>query len=79
MKLYTLAIAHHDGPAAEIFASERAALERRLELAEVRDSQRARLLHLFDSADSDTYETALNQLESQVSLVCAIEEHEFVS
>ncbi|HWL95063.1 MAG TPA: hypothetical protein VNT79_16200 [Phycisphaerae bacterium] len=75
-KLYTLAVAHSDYPAAEIFPSERAALQRRLELSEVSDSQRDQLLHLFDAGDRNAYEKALNHLESEVSLVCAIEEHE---
>ncbi len=76
MELYTLAIAHHDGPAAEIFTSERAALERRLDLSEVNDRQREQLLHLFDVGERAAYETALNRLESEVTLVCGIERHE---
>jgi hypothetical protein len=76
MELYTLAIAHDDGPAAEIFTSERAALARRLELSEVSDRQREELLHLFDSENSVAYESALNRLESECTLVCGIEPHE---
>jgi hypothetical protein len=76
MELYTLAIAHDDGPAAEIFTSERAALERRLELSEVSDRQREELMHLFDSENRVAYENALNQLESECTLVCGIELHE---
>lgn len=76
MELYTLAIAHDDGPATEIFTSERAALERRLELSEVSDRQREELLHLFDSENRVAYENALNQLESECTLVCGIEPHE---
>lgn len=75
-KLYTLAIAHLGRPAAEIFTSERDALDRRLSLSEVSKAQRDRLLSLFDSADRPAYEKAIDQLESQVSLVCAIEAHE---
>ncbi len=75
--LYTLAIGHLDGPAAEIFNSERAALQRRLELAEVNAAQRGHLLRLFDTGQRASYEAALNQLESEVALVCSIEEHEF--
>ena len=74
--LYTLAIAHPDRPAAEIFPLARAALERRLELSEVSDSQRERLLHLFDAGDRLAYEEALDRLESGVALTCAIEEHQ---
>ncbi len=74
--LYTLAIGHLDSPAAEIFTSERAALERRLELAEVSDGQREHLLHLFDTGHTASYEAALNRLESEVALVCSIEEHQ---
>ena len=76
MELYTLAIAHYDGPAAEIFTSERAALERRLDLSEVSDRQREQLLHLFDGEERAAYENALNRLESEVTLVCGIERHE---
>lgn len=76
-RLYTLAIAHTDRPAAEIFSSERAALERRLELSEVNDSARERLINLFDAPSRHAYEEALNQLESEVSVVCSIEEHDF--
>ncbi len=76
MELYSLAIAHHDGPAVEIFTSERAALERRLDLSEVSDRQREQLLHLFDAGEWAAYETALNRLESEVTLVCGIERHE---
>jgi hypothetical protein len=75
-KLYTLAIGHADFPTAEIFISERAALERRLELSEVSPTQRDRLLGLFDSEEREQYEKALNQLESEVSLVCSIESHQ---
>ena len=75
-ELYTLAIGHHDGPAAEIFTSERTALKRRLELAEVSDQSRAELLHLFDTQQLAAYESALNQFESEVTLVCGIERHE---
>jgi hypothetical protein len=78
-KFYTLAIAHNDGPAAEIFSSERAALERRLELSEISDSARERLLHLFDARRRRAYEEALDQLESEVNVVCSIEKHEFGS
>jgi hypothetical protein len=78
-KLYTLAIAHTDAPAGEIFSSERAALERRLELSQVSDSARDRLLYLFDAPSRHAYEEALNQLESEVSVVCSIKEHEFGS
>ena len=74
--LYTLAIGHLDRPAAEIFTSERAALRRRLELAEVDEEQRTQILRLFDSGDAAAYELALNRLESETSLVCAIEEHD---
>ncbi|HEY1768886.1 MAG TPA: hypothetical protein VGG02_01355 [Chthoniobacterales bacterium] len=75
-KLYTLAMAHTDFPAAEIFTSERAALERRLDLSEVSDVRRERLLGLFDSEEREQYEKELNQLESEVSLVCSIELHQ---
>lgn len=76
MKLYTLAIAHADIPAAEIFTSERAALERRLSFSEVSASQRERLLQLFDRPDRVGYDDALNRLESEATLVCGIERHE---
>lgn len=76
MELYTLAIGHRDLPAAEIFTSERAALERRLELSEVSAEQRARMLRLFDAGGREAYDDALNQLESDVTLVCGIERHE---
>lgn len=79
MKLYTLAIGHSDFPAAEIFESERAALQRRLGLSEVNELQSKRLLDLFDAGDRDGYEAALAQLESEVTLVCSIEEHEVQS
>ena len=74
--LYTLAIGHLDRPAAEIFTSERAALARRIELAEVGDDQRTQILRLFDSGDAAAYELALNKLESEASLVCSIEGHD---
>lgn len=74
-RLFTLAIGHLNGPAAEIFTSERGALVRRLELAEVTNEQRAQLMQLFDSGDTAAYQRALDQLESKVSLVCSIEEH----
>ncbi len=73
--LYTLAIGHLDGPAAEIFPTERAALERRLQLAEVSDAQREHILQTFDSGDANMYDAALNQLESEVTVVCLIERH----
>ena len=60
--LYTLAIGHLDRPAAEIFTSERAALRRRLELAEVDEEQRTQILRLFDSGDAAAYELALTGL-----------------
>lgn len=78
LQIYTLAIAHPGCPAAEIFTPERDALDRRLSLSEVSEEQRERLLRLFDSADRPAYEEALNRLESQVSLVCAIEAHDTV-
>ncbi len=77
--LYTLAIGHLDGPAAELFNSQRAALERRLELAEVSETQRDYLLQRFDAGDVNSYEAALDRLESQVTLVCSIEEHKVSS
>lgn len=73
--LYTLAIGHLKGPAAEIFPAERAALARRLEFPEVSEQQREHILRAFDSRDADAYEAALNKLESEVTLVCRIEEH----
>jgi hypothetical protein len=76
MTLYTLSIGHLDAPAAEIFRSERAALRRRLSLSEVGSLAARHILNLFDLGEREAYEAALNRLESEVGLVCAIEEHE---
>jgi hypothetical protein len=41
----------------------------------VSDEQRERLIYLFNSGDRETFQEALDDLESQVSIVCSIEEH----